>query len=425
MKVLVVGSGGREHVLVWKIYQSDKVDKIYAAPGNDGMCHLAEKVNIPADDIIALADWALENQIDLTVVGPEEPLVKGIVDEFEARGLKIFGPNKKAARIEGSKIFAKDILKKYKIPTAEYEVFTDPDEALKYLTKAEYPLVIKAEGLAAGKGVIIATTLKEAETAVARIMEQRVFGDAGERIVVEDFLEGEEVSILVLTDGEHILPLAPAQDHKAIFDGDEGPNTGGMGAYSPTPFVNKDIEEEICQKILKPAIKAFHNEGINYKGLLYTGLILTDTGPKVLDFNTRLGDPETQVILPRLKTDIVELIEMVVENRLEEIELEWDQRSAVCVVLVSGGYPIDFKTGYKIDGLKELSRYDSVLVFHAGTRKEEEDFVTSGGRVLGITLLGDGLIDTINQVYDIIDEISFVDMHYRTDIGYKILDDGY
>lgn len=425
MKVLVVGSGGREHALVWKIYQSERVEKIYVAPGNDGMLELAERVAIASDDIKALADWAEENKIDLTVVGPEKPLVEGIVDEFEARGLKIFGPNKKAARVEGSKVYAKEILNKYKIPTAEYEVFTDPDEALEYIQQAKYPLVIKAEGLAAGKGVVIATNREKAEAAIAKIMEERIFGDAGNRIVVEDFLEGEEVSILVFTDGKHILPLSPAQDHKAVFDGDEGPNTGGMGAYSPVPSVTKEVEKEICEKILKPAIKAFQSEGINYKGILYTNLILTGMGPKVLDFNARLGDPESQVILPRLKDDLVDLMEMVVEDRLEEIELEWDERAAICVVLTSGGYPIAYKTGFKIEGLEGLARHDNVLIFHAGTRKEGDGFVTAGGRVLGITVLGDGMIDAINQVYECVNEVYFEDMHYRTDIGYRVLDRDY
>lgn len=425
MKVLVVGSGGREHALVWKIYQSERVEKIYVAPGNDGMLELAERVAIASDDIKALADWAEENKIDLTVVGPEKPLVEGIVDEFEARGLKIFGPNKKAARVEGSKVYAKEILNKYKIPTAEYEVFTDPDEALEYIQQAKYPLVIKAEGLAAGKGVVIATNREKAEAAIAKIMEERIFGDAGNRIVVEDFLEGEEVSILVFTDGKHILPLSPARDHKAVFDGDEGPNTGGMGAYSPVPSVTKEVEKEICEKILKPAIKAFQSEGINYKGILYTNLILTGMGPKVLDFNARLGDPESQVILTRLKDDLVDLMEMVVEDRLEEIELEWDERAAICVVLASGGYPIAYKTGFKIEGLEGLARHDNVLIFHAGTRKKGDGFVTAGGRVLGITVLGDGMIDAINQVYECVNEVYFEDMHYRTDIGYRVLDRDY
>lgn len=425
MKILVVGSGGREHALIWKIFQSERVDKIYAAPGNDGMIDLAERVKIPVDDIKGIADWAEKNEIDLTVVGPEKPLVYGIVDEFEARGLKIFGPNKKAAMLEGSKVYAKEILKKYHIPTAEYEVFTEPDEAMKYLQTAKYPLVIKAEGLAAGKGVVIATKKERAEAAVSKIMEERIFGDAGNRIVIEDFLKGEEISVLVFTDGKNILPLSPAQDYKAVFDGDEGPNTGGMGAFSPVPFLTENMMKEICSKILKPALKAFQTEGINYKGILYVGLILTELGPKVLDFNARLGDPETQVILPRLQNDLVDLMEMVVEGRLEEIELEWDPRTAVCVVLTSGGYPVDYRIGYRINGLEELARFDNVLLFHAGTKKDNGYFVTNSGRVVGITVLGDGLLDSINQVYSCVDEVSFEDMHYRSDIGYRVFEDDY
>lgn len=425
MKVLVVGSGGREHALIWKIFQSERVEKIYVAPGNDGMSDLAERVDIASDDIKGLADWVEKEGIDLTVVGPEKPLVEGIVDEFESRGLKIFGPNKEAARIEGSKVFAKNILEKYNIPTAEYEVFTEPADAMNYLERAEYPLVIKAEGLAAGKGVFIATNKEKAFDAVEKIMADRIFGDAGDRIVIEDFLEGEEVSVLAFTDGKTILPMSPAQDHKAIFDGDEGPNTGGMGAYSPTPFVNEECEREICEKILKPSIAAFEKEGLKYKGILYCGLILTDTGPKVLEFNARLGDPETQVIIPRLKNDLVDILELVVEERLDQIELEWDERAAVCVVLASGGYPIDYKTGYKIEGLNGLGKYDNVLIFHAGTRLEGEDYLTDGGRVLGITVLGDGLIDAISQAYDCVDEVYFEDMHYRTDIGYRVMKEDY
>ncbi|MFW5986520.1 MAG: phosphoribosylamine--glycine ligase, partial [Halanaerobiales bacterium] len=386
------------------------------------MVPLVERVDIAADDIQALADFARKKKIDLTVVGPEKPLVEGIVDEFTARGLRIFGPDKKAARVEGSKVYAKEILHKYNIPTAEYEVFTEPEMALKYLASAKYPIVIKAEGLAGGKGVIIATDRQKAESAVEQIMEERIFGDAGNRIVIEDFLQGEELSILVFTDGKNVLPLAPAQDHKAIFDGDEGPNTGGMGAFSPVPFVTEEIKKQIYDEILKPTISAFHNEGINYRGILYVGLILTEMGPRVLDFNTRLGDPESQVILTRLKNDLVNIMDQVINNRLEDIKLEWDQRTAVCVVLVSGGYPISFKTGYEIYGLNELTKYDNVLIFHAGTRKSKGKFYTDAGRVLGVTVLGDGLFDALNQVYDCVEDIEFEDMHYRTDIGFRVLE---
>ncbi len=422
MKVLVIGSGGREHAMVWKIYQSERVDKIFVAPGNDGMADLAERVEIDINDISALADWAENNNIDLTVVGPEKPLVDGIVDKFEERGLRIFGPNKKAALIEGSKVFAKKILKKYDIPTAEFEVFTDPAEAQKYLKTADYPVVIKAEGLAAGKGVVIATDKERADEAVNKIMADRVFGDAGNRIVIEDFLEGEEVSVLTFTDGEHIVMMAPAQDHKAVFDGDEGPNTGGMGAYSPTPFVTEEMKSEICDEILVPTIKAFRQEGIEYKGILYAGLILTDMGPKVLEFNARMGNPETQVILPRLKDDLVDMMDKVIDGELEGLKPEWDDRAAVCVILASGGYPIAYDTGKEIIGIDDLYKYDNVLVFHAGTRKEGDKLLTDGGRVLGITVLGNGLYDAINQVYDYIEEVQFDDMHYRSDIGFKVLE---
>jgi len=418
MKVLVIGSGGREHALVWKIFQSELADEIYAAPGNDGMSPLAERVDIPADDIDSLANWVEENDIDLTVVGPEKPLVNGIVDEFQKRDLTIFGPNAKASQIEGSKVFAKDILRKYDIPTAEYEVFNSAEAALDYFKTCNYPIVVKAEGLAGGKGVVIATTVKEAEEAVEKIMEDRVFGDAGERIVVEDFLKGEEVSFLGLTDGENIVPLAPAQDHKAVFDGDEGPNTGGMGAYSPTPFVSEELEQEILDEILQPTIDAFRKEGIKYKGILYAGLMLTEMGPKVLEFNARLGDPETQVLLPRLKNDLVDLMLKVVDEDLEDVEIEVKDEAAVCVVLTSGGYPLSYKTDKEISGLDELNKYDNVFVFHAGTKKEGEKFLTDGGRVLGITVLEKGLFDAINETYEMVEKVHFEDVHYRTDIGF-------
>jgi len=417
MKVLVVGNGGREHALVWKIYQSDKVDKIYVAPGNDGMTDLAERVDISASDINLLADWAYEHKIDLTVVGPEKPLVKGIVNEFEKRGLRIFGPNKLAARVEGSKVFAKNILEKHNIPTAEFEVFTEPENALEFLKEAEYPLVIKAEGLAFGKGVVIATNKAKAEEAITRIMEDKVFGDAGSRIVIENFLEGEEISVMVFTDGENFIPLEFAQDHKAVFDGDEGPNTGGMGSYSPLPFMDEQLKKRIHEKILKPALDAFNQEGLNYKGLLYINMILTDMGPEVLDFNARFGDPETQVILPRMSTDIIDVFEKTIDQELDKIEIEWDQRAAVCVILTSAGYPLTFDTGKEIKGLDDLNRFDNLLVFHAGTTKIGDKFYTAGGRVLGLTVLGNTIQDTISQAYEYIEEINFEDMHYRTDIG--------
>jgi phosphoribosylamine--glycine ligase len=417
MKVLVVGNGGREHALVWKIYQSEKVDKIYVAPGNDGMTDLAERVDIAASDIKLLAEWAKDHKIDLTVVGPEKPLVKGIVNEFEKRGLRIFGPNKLAARVEGSKVFAKNILKKHDIPTAEFKVFTEPKEAMDFLQDAEYPLVIKAEGLAFGKGVVIATNLEQAEDAITKIMEDKVFGDAGSRIVIENFLEGQEISVMVFTDGKNIVPLEFAQDYKAVFDGDEGPNTGGMGSISPLPFIDDSLKDRIINEILNPALHAFNQEGLNYKGLLYINMILTDMGPEVLDFNARFGDPETQVLLPRMNTDIIDVFESTINQELANIEINWDERSAVCVVLTSAGYPLTFDTGKEIFGLDKVNKYDNLLVFHAGTTKIGDKYYTAGGRVIGLTVLGEDLDDAVNQIYEYIDEISFEDMHFRTDIG--------
>ena len=418
MNVLVIGNGGREHALIWKIYQSEKVDRIYVAPGNDGMTDLAERIDIAAADIYTLADWAKEHKIDLTVVGPEKPLVKGIVNEFEKRGLKIFGPNKLAARVEGSKVFSKNILKKHKIPTAEFEVFTKPELAMEFLKEAEYPLVIKAEGLAFGKGVVIATDIDQAEEAITRIMEDKVFGDAGSRIVIENFLEGEEISVMVFTDGKNFVPLEFAQDHKAVFDGDEGPNTGGMGSYSPLPYIDEKSEKEIKNKILKPAIEAFNEEGLNYKGILYINIIMTEIGPEVLDFNARFGDPETQVILPRMENDIIDVFEKTIDERLSEITINWDSRAAVCVILTSAGYPLTFDTGKEIKGLDKINRIDNLLVFHAGTAKIGDKYYTAGGRVLGLTVLGESLDDAVSRVYKYIEEIYFEDMHFRTDIGY-------
>ena len=417
MKVLVVGNGGREHALIWKIYQSEKVDKIYVAPGNDGMTDLAERVDIAASDINTLADWAYEHKIDLTVVGPEKPLVKGIVNEFEKRGLRIFGPNKLAARVEGSKVFAKNILKKHNIPTAEFEVFTEPEDAMEFLKEADYPLVIKAEGLAFGKGVVIATNKEQAEEAITRIMEDKVFGDAGSRIVIENFLEGEEISVMVFTDGKDFIPLEFAQDHKAVFDGDEGPNTGGMGSYSPLPFMSEDLKTRIHNEVLKPALDAFNEEGLNYKGILYINMILTDMGPEVLDFNARFGDPETQVILPRMDNDIIDIFNKTIDEELDHTQIEWDNRAAVCVILTSAGYPLTFDTGKEIKGLDDLNRYDNLLVFHAGTTKIGDRFYTAGGRVLGLTVLADNLEDSISLAYEYIEEVNFEDMHFRTDIG--------
>lgn len=421
MKILIIGNGGREHALAWKLYQSEKVDKIYAAPGNDGMAEIAEKVEIEIDEIEKLADFAKENEIGMTVVGPEEPLVAGIVDYFVERNIPIFGPKKQAALLEGSKAFAKEILKKYDIPTGEYEVFTDPDAALNYLENAAYPRVIKANGLAGGKGVIIASNYQDAQDAVARIMEDKAYGDAGDRIVVEDFIEGEEVSIFSLTDGQTILPITSARDHKAVFEGDEGPTTGGMGAYSPSPYIDKERMDQICREILRPTLHALNSEGIDYRGVLYVSIILTESGPKVIDFNSRFGDPETQVIMPLLAEDLLELMQMTNDVKLKyKKEIEIYSSEAVCVMLASAGYPLTYSTGYEIEGIDDLKDHDDLILFHSGTKFEKGKYYTDSGRVLGVTVVGEGILNVINTVYDYIEEVNFKDMHYRTDIGFSI-----
>lgn len=421
MKVLIVGNGGREHALAWKLYQSNQVDKIYAAPGNDGMLEIAERVEIEADDIEALAKFAQENEIGMTVVGPEEPLVAGIVDYFVERAIPIFGPKKQAALLEGSKAFAKNILNKYNIPTGEYEVFTDPDTALNYLENADYPLVVKANGLAGGKGVIVASNYQDSQDAVSRIMEDKAFGDAGDRIVVEDFIEGEEVSIFALTDGQTILPVTSTREHKAIFEGEEGPNTGGMGSYSPSPYIDAEMMDQICREILRPTLHALNSEGIDYRGVMHVGIILTESGPKVIDYNARFGDPETQVILPLLDEDLIELMQKTNDVKLKyKKEIAIDNNSAVCVVLTSAGYPLTYKTGYEIEGLENLQYHDDLIVFHSGTKLEDGKYYTDSGRVIGLTVVGESILDAIDTVYDYINDVEFKDMHYRTDIGFTI-----
>lgn len=423
MKVLIVGDGGREHALAWKLHQSDKVDKIYAAPGNDGMLEIAERVKIEADDIENLAKFAQENKIGMTVVGPEEPLVAGIVDYFVERDIPIFGPKKQAALLEGSKAFAKEILNKYDIPIGEYQVFTDHDIALDYLKNAKYPLVVKANGLAGGKGSIIASNYQDSQDAVVRIMEDKAFGDAGDRIVVEDFVEGEEISIFALTDGQTILPVTSTRDHKAIFEGEEGPNTGGMGAYSPSPYVDAAMMEQICREILRPTLHALNSEGIDYRGVMHLGIILTESGPKVIDLNTRFGDPETQVIMPLLDEDLIELMEKTNNIKLKyKKEIKVDNSAAVCVILASAGYPLTYKTGYEIQGLENSNYHDDLIIFHSGTKFENEKYYTDSGRVLGMTVVGEGILNVIDTVYDYITGIEFKDMHYRTDIGFTISD---
>lgn len=417
MRVLVIGSGGREHALVWKISQSPKVTAIYCAPGNGGIAQIAKCINISAEDIDSLLEFALQEKIDLTVVGPEVPLTLGIVDKFLEQGLKVFGPSQKAAEIEGSKAFSKKLMADYNIPTAKYQVFKDAQKAREYIKELGVPCVVKADGLAAGKGVIICHSFAEAYQAVDEILVENKFGQAGNQVVVEEFLEGQEVSILAFTDGKTIIPMVSAQDHKRIFDNDKGLNTGGMGAYSPAPIYTAEIDEIVTRDILNKTIWALAQEGRVYKGVLYAGLMLTKDGPKVLEYNARFGDPETQAVLPRVETDLIEIMEGVVNEQLAKIKIEWKKEAAVCVVMASGGYPKGYETGKIITGLDNVP--PDVLVFHAGTKEVDGDFVTAGGRVLGVTALGDQLKEAISRVYQGVEKINFPEMHYRRDIGAK------
>lgn len=434
MKVLIVGSGGREHCLSWKISQSNLVDKVYCAPGNGGTSLLAENIDIPAVDIDRLLKFALDNKVDLTVVGPEAPLVEGIVDKFEAAGLKVFGPGKEPALLEGSKAFAKEMMRKYGIPTADFRIFDDPHQAKEYLKQKGSPVVVKADGLAAGKGVVVAKELSQAEKAIDMMMVEKKFGKAGERVVVEDCLEGEEASILVITDGDAVIPLVSSQDHKPVYDNDRGANTGGMGAYAPAPVVNSEILARIKSDIAVPLIEGFKKEGRPYKGILYIGLMIKNNLPFVLEFNVRFGDPETQAILPKLKSDLADLILKCVDNKLEGVELEWDKRSCICVVLASGGYPAAYQKGEEIRGLETLEGLDDVFIFHAGTKLVHgpclagrqaqtigHRFVTSGGRVLNVTALGNDIREAQDKAYKAIENIGFDNMHFRRDIGNKAL----
>jgi len=418
MKVLVIGSGGREHTIVWKIAQSKKVDKIYCAPGNGGIKELAELVNIKADDVDGLLNFAKENKIDLTVVGPEVSLVKGIVDIFQQKGLKIFGPTKELSMLEGSKVFAKEAMTKFGLPTADFKVFDDPKDAKKYLNEKGAPIVVKADGLAAGKGVIVAKTVEEAETAIEDIMVKKIFGSAGDRLILEDCLEGEEASILVFSDGKNIAPLVSAQDHKRIFDNDEGPNTGGMGAYSPAPVVSGEIFNDIIDKVFRPMITGLAKQGKYYKGVLYGGLMMTKHGPMVLEFNVRFGDPETQAILPRLKSDLVDVAIACTEGSLDKINLEWDERSCLCIVAASKGYPGSYEKHKKISGLEDVK---DGMVFHAGTVSENGNIFTNGGRVLGVAGLGSDIKSAKLKAYEAAGKIKFDGIYYRKDIGNKAI----
>ena len=420
MKVLVVGGGGREHTLVWKLKQSPRVREIYCAPGNAGIARDATCVNIGAEDIPGLKAFALEKKMDLTLVGPEAPLTAGIVDAFQDAGLKIFGPSRAAAEIEGSKVFAKDIMARHGIPSARYAVFTDPGEARGYIDKIGVPCVVKADGLAAGKGVIVAEDRQTALDAVRSIMVDRSFGKAGERLVVEERLTGEEVSILAFTDGFNVVPMISSQDHKRAFDDDRGPNTGGMGAYAPAPVYTPAMHSQVMEEILIPIIRAMDAEGRTYRGVIYAGLMVTAQGPKVLEFNARFGDPEAQPVLMLLETDLVEIIDAVLENRLDKMEIKWKDQACVCVVLASGGYPGAYEKGKVIRGLDQVP--GDVVVFHAGTAEKDGEIVTAGGRVLGVTAAGPDISQAISEVYAAVDKISFDGMRYRRDIGRRALE---
>ncbi len=419
MKVLVVGGGGREHAIVWKLSQSEKVDKIYCAPGNGGIAELAECVPIGVMEFDKLTAFAKENSIDLTVVAPDDPLAAGAVDAFEAAGLRAFGPNKAAAIIEGSKAFSKELMKKYSIPTAQYEIFEDSGSAIEYIkNENKFPVVVKADGLALGKGVIIAKTLEEAENAVHEIMDDKIFGAAGGKVVIEEFLTGPEISVLAFTDGKTMKPMVSAQDHKRAYDNDEGPNTGGMGTFSPSRIYTDEVADECMNNIFIPTMNAMNAEGRTFKGVLYFGLMKTADGVKVIEYNCRFGDPETQVVLPRLKTDLYDIFNAVIDENLADINIEWDDGACVCVVMASGGYPKSYEKGYKIDGIKQAESLGAI-VFHAGTKTEGMDILTNGGRVLGVTALGDNLDDAIEKAYKYVDVISFKDAHFRHDIGIK------
>lgn len=419
MKVLVVGGGGREHAIVWKIAQSPQVEKIYCAPGNGGISTLAECVPIKAVDIDGMVNFAVANGMDLVVVAPDDPLAAGMVDAMEAAGIRAFGPRKNAAVIEASKAFSKDLMKKYGIPTAAYEVFDNSVDAVEYLRGQKYPLVVKADGLALGKGVIIAQNFDEAKEAVTSIMNDRIFGQAGSRVVIEEFITGPEVSILAFTDGKTVVPMVSSQDHKRVFDNDRGPNTGGMGTFSPSRIYTPEMADFCMEKIFKPTIEAMNSEGRTFKGVLYFGLMITPGGIKVLEYNARFGDPETQVVLPRLKTDLMDIFTAVMDEQLDKLEIQWEDNAAVCVILASGGYPGKYETGHVIYGLAEAERDANIAVFHAGSRKEEGNFLTAGGRVLGVTAVEKTLEEAIRKAYEGVERISFQGMQYRRDIGIK------
>ncbi len=416
MKILVVGGGGREHTLVWKLRQNKDVGEIYCAPGNGGISDMAVCVPISATDLDGMVDYAKIQAFDLVVVAPDDPLYMGMVDRLRSEGIRAFGPSAKASEIEGSKVYAKRLMKKYGIPTAEYEVFSDYESACAYIERCTLPTVIKADGLALGKGVIICKTTAEAKAALEDIMVKKLFGGAGDSVVIEECLEGPEVSVLAFCDGKTILPMASAQDHKRAFDNDMGPNTGGMGAFSPSPKYTDDIRKQVEESIIQKTLFALNQEGREFKGVIYFGLMLTKSGPKLLEYNARFGDPEAQVVLPRMKNDLLEVMSAVIDGRLSDITLEWDERSAVCVVMASGGYPGKYSKGDAINGLDDT---DSAMVFHAGTAKSGGQYVTNGGRVLGVTALGADIAEARQKAYADVKRISFKGAQHRSDIGVK------
>lgn len=420
MKILIIGSGGREHAIARKVAQSPKVDKLYCAPGNAGIEECAEIVDIAVSDFIGLADFAVNEGIDLTIVGPDDPLVAGVVDVFEQKGLRVFGPRKNAAIIEGSKAFSKDLMKKYNIPSAAYETFDSSAAAIDYLKTSKFPTVLKADGLALGKGVLICNTYEEAVAGVKQIMEDRQFGSAGDRLVIEEFMTGREVSVLAFCDGTHIVPMTSAQDHKRAKDNDQGLNTGGMGTFSPSPFYTTEVDSFCKQYIYQATMDAMKAEGRDFIGILFVGLMLTKEGPKVLEYNARFGDPETQVVLPRMKNDIVEVFEACIDGKLNQINLEFEDNAAVCVILASNGYPEHYEKGFAIHGLESFQGKEDYFVFHAGSKKSGNDIVTNGGRVLGITATGKDLKEARQKAYEATAWVEFENKYMRNDIGKAI-----
>ena len=421
MKILVIGNGGREHAIVWKLANDSCRPQIYCAPGNGGTAQHAQNIEIPANDIEKIVNWCEKNEPDLVIIGPEAPLCAGLTDLLESKGISVFGPNKEAAQLEGSKDFAKEIMKSAKIPTSEYQTFTDINLACKYIKSKQFPIVIKADGLAAGKGVTVAETIEQASSAIHDALEGNVFGNAGSKVVIEDFLEGEEASILAMIDGENIVLLASSQDHKRIFEKDLGPNTGGMGAYSPASIVNKDVEKKVLDRVYKPLLEELKRRNISYKGILYAGLMIKDNDPYVVEFNCRFGDPETQAVLVRWCGDIIPSIIATINGTLSSDLINWHKQSSACVVMVSGGYPGEYKKGYEIQNIKQANDVIDTIVFQAGTKVDHNKIITDGGRVLGITSLGEDLEDALSKAYISVETISYENAFYRNDIGHHEL----